>query len=195
MQRITKALSQGKETDPCFQVPFENLYQFFLQHLELDILESAFYCCTDALETEVIPGKLRAASGFCTASFSKEAQRSISWSLAMALLYSIFTILSSQTWFLCKAPSQGTGFQKCFYFSPTLLSFSIFRPQLHPVAYSSRIPNICQIREMLCGVSSWFLVHKCWRCVHWQKGVGMGGSAAGGGQGAFWLISALFPMY
>lgn len=82
-----------------------------------------------------------------------------------------------------------------FIFPPTLLSFSIFRPQLHPVAYSSRIPNICQIGEMLCGVSSWFLVHKCWRCVHWQKGVWTGSSAAGGGQQAFWLISALFPTY
>lgn len=101
-QRITKASSQSKETDPCFQVPFENLYEFFYHYIELNISDSVFYCYTDTLETEVIQGQLRVASGFWTANSSKEAWRKVSWSFEMVLLCSIFIILSSKTRFLYK---------------------------------------------------------------------------------------------
>lgn len=122
-----KFFSQDKETDACFQVPSENLYQFSHQHLELNISDSVFPCCTHVLETEVILGKLGAAFSFCTAS-SSEDRSSVSWPPATALLYSVITILSAQTIFLQRAPSQGIGFRRCFYFSPILLPLSVFRP-------------------------------------------------------------------
>ena len=87
---------------PCFQVPFENLYEFFHHYLELNISDSVFYCYTDTLEMEVTQGQLTVASGFWTAHFSKEVWRKVSWSLEMVLLRSIFIILSFKPRFLYK---------------------------------------------------------------------------------------------
>ena len=160
---------------PCFQVPFENLYEFFHHYLELNISDSVFYCYTDTLEMEVIQGQLTVASGFWTARFSKEVWRKVSWSLEMVLLRSIFIILSSKPRFLYKVQAS-----RGFLFSPN--TFILFRFQTAASSCCCQILDTCQMKEMLCGVSCWFLVHRGWRGMHWQKGAGMGSSAAGGGQ-------------
>lgn len=48
-------------------------------------------------------------------------------------------------------PHKGKGFIKCFYLTP--LPLPIFRPKLHPVPFSSRASNSCQIRETFYGFS------------------------------------------
>ena len=124
---------------------------------------------------EVIQGQLTVASGFWTAHFSKEVWRKVSWSLEMVLLRSIFIILSSKPRFLYKVQAS-----RGFLFSPN--TFILFRFQTAASSCCCQILDTCQMKEMLCGVSCWFLVHRGWRGMHWQKGAGMGSSAAGGGQ-------------